>query len=79
MRISVRQEADGCWYVIDERGERYAQCGRWSTAEYAQEEARRFLHSLGYKYEQTHNAINIKQLTPAEIADNERLERINKC
>lgn len=49
MRVSVRQEADGCWYVVDEKGVRYAQCGRWSTAELAQEEARKFLRSLGYK------------------------------
>jgi len=49
MRVSVRQEKDGCWYVIDEKGVRYSQCGRWSTAELAQEEARKFLNSLGYK------------------------------
>jgi len=49
MRVSVRQEKDGCWYVIDEKGVRYSQCGRWSTQELAQEEARKFLHSLGHK------------------------------
>jgi hypothetical protein len=49
MRVSVRQEADGCWYVIDENGLRYDQCGRWSTQDLAREQARKFLHSLGYK------------------------------
>lgn len=52
MNISVRQEKDGCWYVIDEKGERYDQCGRWSTEELAKEQAASFLRKHGYSNEQ---------------------------
>jgi len=48
VNISVMQEKDGCWYVVDEKGERYAQCGRWSTEELAKEQANSFLRQLGY-------------------------------
>lgn len=44
--VKVAQGDDGIWYVVDARGQRYEQCGSWSTKELAEAEAARFLASI---------------------------------
>lgn len=44
--VNVAQGDDGIWYVVDGRGQRYEQCGSWSTKELAEAEAARFLASI---------------------------------